>query len=137
MVEITKNVIIPAEEIEFAPIRAQGPGGQHVNKSSTAVQLRFSIPESSLPDHYKNQILKSNDQRIASDGTVVIKAQQYRSLERNKQDALSRLRELTKRAIQTPRKRVPTKPGKAAREKRLEKKTHRSKIKAMRGKVEF
>ncbi len=137
MLQINKKVHIPDEELEIAPIRAQGPGGQHVNKSSTAVQLRFSIPESSLPENYRERLLKMPDQRITSDGVVIIKAQQYRSQERNKQDALRRLRALVESATKVRKKRLPTRPGKAAKERRLERKTHRSKIKSMRGKVDL
>ena len=135
ILKISNNVFIPEREIEFSAIRAQGPGGQNVNKVSTAIQLRFDIRASSLPDFYKQRLLKLSDQRITQDGVIVIKAQSSRSQEKNRQDALARLQELVKSVTISRKKRIATKPGKAAKKRRLEAKAHRGKIKAGRRKV--
>ncbi len=116
-------------------IRARGAGGQKVNKVATAIHLRFDIPASSLPDFYKQRLLALQDQRISSDGVIVIKAQRYRSQEKNREEALDRLRELIRSVLVTRKKRKPTKPSKATKEKRLEAKRQRGKIKRSRGKV--
>lgn len=116
-------------------IRARGAGGQKVNKVATAIHLRFDIPASSLPDFYKQRLLALQDQRISSDGVIVIKAQRYRSQEKNREEALDRLRELIRSVLVTRKKRKPTKPTRAAKERRLEAKRQRGKIKRSRGKV--
>ena len=122
-------------EVEFNAIRAQGPGGQHVNKASTAVQLRFDIPASGLPEEVKARLLRSSDGRISSEGVVVIKAQGSRSQEANKAEALARLGELIESAEHVPRKRRPTKPTLGSKRRRLEGKSKRAEVKSGRAKV--
>ena len=135
MLRISTHVAIPDEEIELSAIRAQGAGGQKINKVSTAIHLRFDIQASSLPEFYKSRLLKLQDQRITKDGVIIIKAQQYRSQEKNREAALLRLQELIRSVAVTQKKRRPTKPTQAAKQKRLDQKTRRGKIKAGRGKV--
>ncbi len=137
MLHISNTVIIPDEEIKVNAIRAQGSGGQNVNKVSSAIHLRFDIKASSLPDIYKEKLLKLKDNRVSKDGIIIIKAQQFRTQKKNKDDALTRLEILIKSAAATRKKRRPTKPTKASKEKRLDSKTRQSKQKKLRGKVDF
>jgi ribosome-associated protein len=123
---------IPVEEIEISAIRAQGAGGQNVNKVSNAAHLRFDVRASSLPEQIRERLLKFGDQRITKDGVVIIKAQQFRSLEKNRIEAMDRLHELIESVAVLPKKRRPTKPTKSAMLKRLDAKTRRGRIKAGR-----
>ena len=127
--------LVPLAEVEFTAIRAQGPGGQHLHKASTAVHLRFDIAASSLPPELKARLLAMADARISSEGVVVIKAQGSRSLESNKAEALARLQELVDQAAHVPRRRKPTKPTFGSRQRRLAGKAQRAEVKAGRGKV--
>ena len=136
MISLSGTVALNEDELEFMAIRAQGSGGQNVNKVSSAIHLRFDIQASSLPDFYKERLLQHRDARISKDGVVVIKAQQYRTQEKNREDAIARLVQLILAATVEEKPRRPTKPTKASQKRRVDIKTQRGKIKSLRGRVE-
>lgn len=135
MLQITNKTIIPFSEISISAIRSQGAGGQNVNKVATAIHLRFDINASCLSPLYKERLLNLGDQRITKDGIIVIKAQQHRTQEQNKEDALERLKTLIKSVTVVTPKRKPTKPKRSAQNKRIDSKTKRGEIKALRSKI--
>ncbi len=135
MLIISHNVSIAVDEIELSAIRAQGAGGQNVNKTSSAIHLRFDINASSLPQFYKERLLSLKDRRIAKEGVIVIKAQKFRTQEKNRGDALARLQELIKSVSVVQKTRRPTRPTKGSQTRRMDSKTRRSRTKELRSKV--
>ena len=129
------TIEIPEQELEFKAIRAQGPGGQNVNKVSSAIHLRFDVRNSSLPDWIKTNLLNLKDKRLTNDGEILIKAQRFRTQEKNREDALMRLQDLVQQANHKPKPRRPTRPTLAAKRRRLEHKNQRSALKRLRGPV--
>ncbi len=136
MLQISTTIHIPADEIQCQPIRAQGAGGQNVNKVSSAIHLRFDVLASSLPEDCKARVLALSDQRISADGIITIKAQRFRTQARNRDDALARLAALIQAALVVPKTRQATRPSRAAKQRRMAQKSRRGEVKALRGKPE-
>lgn len=137
MLVISNNVSIPDEEVELSAIRAQGAGGQNVNKVSSAIHLRFDVAGSSLPEFYKQRLLALKDKRLTKEGVIVLKAQSHRTQEKNREDALKRLVELIKSVNVPVKARIQTKPTKASKTRRLDGKKNKAQVKQLRGKVNF
>ena len=135
--KISNSVELPDVEIDMHAIRAQGAGGQNVNKVSSAIHLRFDINRSSLPPFYKERLLKLSDQRITEDGVVVIKAQRFRTQEKNREDALERLKDLIQSVAAIPKARKATRPSRSSQKKRMDKKSQRGQLKKTRGRVDY
>lgn len=137
MIVISNHVSIADDEVQYSAIRAQGAGGQNVNKVSSAIHLRFDIKASSLPEFYKERLLALQDHRITKDGVIVIKSQEHRTQEMNREAAIERLVALIKQATVVQKKRRPTKPSRSSQKKRMDKKTKHGQTKAMRGRVKY
>ncbi|BCL69343.1 aminoacyl-tRNA hydrolase [Vibrio nigripulchritudo] len=137
MITISNSVVISPWEVQIDAIRAQGAGGQNVNKVSSAIHLRFDIQRSALPDFYKQRLLNLKDSRITKDGVIIIKAQQFRTQEQNKEDALNRLAEIVRSVAVVKKKRRETKPTFSSKMKRMDKKSQRGQTKKLRNKVTY
>jgi ribosome-associated protein len=136
MLTITDDIAIAMDEIEMRAVRSRGAGGQNVNKVATAIHLRFDIPASSLPPALKQKLLRIKDRRVTKAGVIVIKAQQHRVQELNRQEALDRLKAIILRAMQTRKRRKSTKPTRSSKERRIHRKVRRGRLKALRGRVD-